>query len=51
MSIVKDILKAGKTVIGTTASVGSPVKFLADAGFDFILYDTQHSPVEIKELY
>jgi 2-keto-3-deoxy-L-rhamnonate aldolase RhmA len=50
MSIVKDILKAGKTAIGTTASVGSPVEFLADAGFDFILYDTQHSPVEIKEL-
>jgi len=50
MSIVKDMLKAGKTAIGTTASVGSPVEFLADAGFDFILYDTQHSPVEIKEL-
>jgi 4-hydroxy-2-oxoheptanedioate aldolase len=50
MSIVKDLLKAGKTAIGTTASVGSPVEFLADAGFDFILYDTQHSPVEIKEL-
>ena len=50
MSIVKDRLRAGKTVIGTTASVGSPVEFLADAGFDFILYDTQHSPVEIKEL-
>jgi 4-hydroxy-2-oxoheptanedioate aldolase len=50
MSLVKDLLKAGKTAIGTTASVGSPVEFLADAGFDFILYDTQHSPVEIKEL-
>ena len=50
MIIVKDLLKAGKTVIGTTASVGSPIEFLADAGFDFILYDTQHSPVEIKEL-
>jgi 4-hydroxy-2-oxoheptanedioate aldolase len=47
---VKDILKAGMTAIGTTASVGSPVAFLADAGFDFILYDTQHTPVEIKEL-
>lgn len=50
VNIVKDMLKAGKTAIGTTASVGSPVEFLADAGFDFILYDTQHSPVEIKEL-
>ena len=50
MNIVKDILKAGKTAIGTTASVGSPVAFLADAGFDFLLFDTQHTPVEIKEL-
>jgi 2-keto-3-deoxy-L-rhamnonate aldolase RhmA len=50
VNIVKDMLKAGKTAIGTTASVRSPVEFLADAGFDFILYDTQHSPVEIKEL-
>jgi 2-keto-3-deoxy-L-rhamnonate aldolase RhmA len=50
MNIVKDMLKAGKTAIGTTASLNSPVEFLADAGFDFILFDTQHSPVEIKEL-
>ncbi|MBN2335252.1 hypothetical protein JXL21_06795 [Candidatus Bathyarchaeota archaeon] len=50
MNIVKDMLKAGKTAIGTTASVKSPVDFLADAGFDFILFDTQHTAVEIKEL-
>ncbi len=50
MNTVKKILKDGKTAIGTTASVGSPVDFLADAGYDFILFDTQHSPVEIKEL-
>lgn len=50
MNTVKDILKAGKTAIGTTASLNSPVDFLADAGFDFILFDTQHSPVGIKEL-
>ena len=50
MNIVKDMLKAGKTAIGTTASVNSPVDFIADSGFDFILFDTQHSPVEIKEL-
>lgn len=50
MSIVKDILKAGKTAIGTTASLGDPVALLADAGFDFILFDTQHSPVDIKQL-
>ena len=50
MKSVKGMLKAGKTAIGATASVNSPVEFLADAGFDFILFDTQHSPVEIKEL-
>ena len=50
MNSVKGMLKAGKTAIGTTASLNSPVGFLADAGFDFILFDTQHSPVEIKEL-
>ena len=50
MNIVKDMLKAGNTAIGTTASVNSEVGFLAESGFDFILFDTQHSPIEIKEL-
>jgi 2-keto-3-deoxy-L-rhamnonate aldolase RhmA len=50
MNVVKDMLKAGKTAVGTSASLGSPVEFLADAGFDFLLFDTQHSPVGIKEL-
>jgi len=50
MSTVKDMLKAGKTAIGTSASLSSPVALLADAGFDFLFFDTQHSPVNIKEL-
>jgi 2-keto-3-deoxy-L-rhamnonate aldolase RhmA len=50
MNIVKDMLRAGKTAIGTTATLTSPVEFLADTGFDFILFDTQHSSVGIKEL-
>jgi len=50
MNVVKDMLKAGKTAIGATATVGSPVGLLADSGFDFLLFDTQHSPVEIKQL-
>jgi len=50
MNIVKDMLKAGKTAIGTTANLASPAGLLADAGFDFLLFDTQHSPIEIKEL-
>jgi 4-hydroxy-2-oxoheptanedioate aldolase len=50
LNTVKEVLKAGKAAIGASASVGSPVEFLADAGYDFLLFDTQHSAVEIKEL-
>jgi 4-hydroxy-2-oxoheptanedioate aldolase len=50
MNIVKNMIKTGKTAIGTTASLTSPVGLLADAGFDFLLFDTQHSAVGIKEL-
>ena len=50
MNVAKENLKAGKTVVGTTASVNSEAAFLADSGYDFILFDTQHSPVEIKDL-
>ena len=50
MNRVKDLLKSGKTAIGTSASVNDDVSFLADSGFDFLLFDTQHAPVEIKEL-
>ena len=50
MNIVKDMLKAGKTAVGATASLNSPVGLLADAGFDFLLFDTQHFAVRIKEL-
>jgi 2-keto-3-deoxy-L-rhamnonate aldolase RhmA len=50
MNIVKDMLKAGKTAIGTSTDPTSPVAFLADSGFDFHLFDTQHKAVGIKEL-
>jgi 2-keto-3-deoxy-L-rhamnonate aldolase RhmA len=50
LNAVKDMLKAGKTVIGTTGGLTSPADWLAESGFDFILFDTQHSPVDIKEL-
>jgi 2-keto-3-deoxy-L-rhamnonate aldolase RhmA len=33
-----------------TASPSSEVAFLANAGFDFLLFDTQHSAVEVKQL-
>jgi len=52
MNAVKDLVKSGKTVIGTTSTGSAPndVAVLADSGFDFILFDTQHSPVETKQL-
>jgi len=50
MNSAKDRLKAGEPVIGASASVNSDVPFLADSGYDFLLFDTQHSPVEIKQL-
>jgi 4-hydroxy-2-oxoheptanedioate aldolase len=50
MNAVKDLLNSGKTVIGTSGSATGESAVLADAGFDFILFDTQHSPVEIKQL-
>ena len=50
MNRVKDMLKAGETAVGTTAGAGGEVRFLANAGFDFVLFDTQHSPDDIKGL-
>ena len=50
MNIVKDKLKAGQTVIGTAGNIGSEINFLASAGYDFLQFDTQHTPVEIKAL-
>lgn len=50
MHSVKDMLKAGKAAIGATGSLSSPVDFLAESGFDFILFDTQHEAQGIKEL-
>lgn len=50
MNVVKDLLKSGKTVVGTAGSAFGDMAVLADSGFDFLLFDTQHSPVEIKQL-
>jgi len=49
-NIVKDMLKDGKVAIGTSCGLRDPVEFLADAGFDFIFFDTQHSALDIKDL-
>src|ERR1700758_1072196 len=43
-------MKSGRTVVGTTGAPNVDVSILADAGYDFVLFDTQHSPWEIKQL-
>jgi 2-keto-3-deoxy-L-rhamnonate aldolase RhmA len=51
MNTVKDALKAGKVVVGTGAGPDvNTAALLAGGGFDFLLFDTQHSPVMPKEL-
>ena len=50
MNQMRDTLKSGGVAIGTTASPASEVRFLAGSGFDYVIFDTQHSPVDLKEL-
>ena len=50
MNALKDSIKLGRTVVGTTATPNVDVAILADAGYDFVLLDTQHSAWEIKQL-
>jgi 4-hydroxy-2-oxoheptanedioate aldolase len=50
MNAIKDAIKSGRTVVGTAGSPNVDVSLLADAGFDFLLFDTQHSHWEIKQL-
>ena len=49
MNVIKDLLKSGKTVVGTAGTVSGDVAVIADSGFDFLLFDTQHSAVEVKQ--
>lgn len=50
MNVVKDLLKSGKTVIGASGSTSSDMAMVADSGFDFIIFDNQHSTLDTKEL-
>jgi len=50
MNIVRDLLKSGKTVVGTAGRIDADMATMADAGWDFLLYDSQHSPVEVKQM-
>src|SRR6267154_310988 len=48
----KRALKAGKPQIGlwSTLSSNYSVEVIAGAGFDWILLDTEHSPVDVENL-
>src|SRR5215469_9166517 len=50
MNAIKDSIKSGRTVVGTGGAPNIDVSVLAEAGYDFLLFDTQHSPWEIKAL-
>src|SRR5947209_15967214 len=50
MNAIKDSIRSGSTVVGTTVAPNVDVSILADAGYDFLLFDTQHSLWEIKQL-
>ena len=50
MNAIKGSIKSGRTVVGTAGTPNVDVSILADAGYDFLLFDTQHSPWEIKQL-
>src|SRR5258707_15599554 len=50
MNAFKDAIKSGRTVVGTTVTPDIDVSIPAAAGYDFLLFDTQHSAWEIKQL-
>src|SRR3954452_5535058 len=50
MNAIKEAIKSGRTVVGTTVTPDIDVSLLANAGYDFLLFDTQHSAWEIKQL-
>src|SRR5437762_10074914 len=50
MNAIKDSIKSGRIVVGTTAGPNVDVSILAEAGYNFVLFDTQHSAWEIKQL-
>lgn len=48
----KELLASGKTAIGTLVQLPSPpvVEVLAQAGFDWLLIDTEHGPIDAEKL-
>ena len=50
MNRVKNDLIEGSAVIGAAAFSSYDIAFVVGSGFDFLLFDSQHAPVEIKQL-
>ncbi len=50
MNAFKHAIKSGRTVVGTGPAPNTEVPILAEAGYDFLLFDTQHSPWDVKQL-
>jgi 4-hydroxy-2-oxoheptanedioate aldolase len=51
-SHLKELLTSGKTAIGTLVQLPSPtvVEILAQAGFDWLVIDTEHGPIDTESL-
>lgn len=49
---LKELLTSGKAAIGTLVQLPSPpvVEILAQAGFDWLLIDTEHGPIDTERL-
>jgi len=51
-NVLKEILERGEVALGVTLSIGHPdvAEILGSVGFDFINFDTQHTPLNIAEV-
>jgi 2-keto-3-deoxy-L-rhamnonate aldolase RhmA len=49
---LKQLLASGKVAIGTMVQLPSPpvVEILAQAGFDWLVIDTEHGPIDVERL-
>jgi 4-hydroxy-2-oxoheptanedioate aldolase len=50
---LKELLNAGKPAIGTLVALPSPpaVEILANAGFDWLVIDSEHGPIDVETLH
>jgi 4-hydroxy-2-oxoheptanedioate aldolase len=50
---LKELLQSGKPAIGTMVQLPNPsvVEILAQAGFDWLLIDTEHGPIDVETVH